>query len=321
GILADGREIAVKRLSTISKQGDEEFKNEVLLLAKLQHKSLVRLMGFCLAKNEKILVYEFVSNKSLDCFLFDSGKKGVLIWSIRYNIIRGVARGMLYLHEDCHDRIVHRDLKAANVLLDVEMNPKVADFGLARVCAFEQTHVDTSRVAGTIGYIAPEYMFHGQFSTKSDVYSFGVLILEIISGKRVGDLYRSYAGNLNLLTYVSSFKFIYSSTAFSSYDFGKKNAWTCWLDGKSLELVDPMLLLGDSNSNDNIVKCIHLGLLCVQEEIHKRPSMDIIVQTLKTYYVAAETLPMPQPPYFMSSSSSDLMTTTTKSSSATVSLN
>ncbi|KAL2902552.1 Cysteine-rich receptor-like protein kinase 10, partial [Bienertia sinuspersici] len=299
GILADGREIAVKRLSTISKQGDEEFKNEVLLLAKLQHKSLVRLMGFCLAKNEKILVYEFVSNKSLDCFLFDSGKKGVLIWSIRYNIIRGVARGMLYLHEDCHDRIVHRDLKAANVLLDVEMNPKVADFGLARVCAFEQTHVDTSRVAGTIGYIAPEYMFHGQFSTKSDVYSFGVLILEIISGKRVGDLYQSYAGNLNLLTY----------------------AWTCWLDGKSLELVDPMLLLGDSNSNDNIVKCIHLGLLCVQEEIHKRPSMDIIVQTLKTYYVAAETLPMPQPPYFMSSSSSDLMTTTTKSSSATVSLN
>ncbi|KAH9603618.1 hypothetical protein KSS87_019838, partial [Heliosperma pusillum] len=202
GILPDGQEVAVKRLSNNSRQGEKEFKNEVAVVANLQHRNLVKLVGFCLEKEEKLLVYEFMLNKSLNYLLFDPRKQRDLDWQTRCNIIKGVARGMLYLHEDSHLRIIHRDLKAANVLLDSEMNPRIADFGMAKIFNYDQSHCNTSKVAGTHGYMAPEYLFHGQFSVKSDVYSFGVLVLEIISGRRIIGPPNRSGGHESLLSYL-----------------------------------------------------------------------------------------------------------------------
>ncbi|KAL2484002.1 Cysteine-rich receptor-like protein kinase 10 [Forsythia ovata] len=203
GKLPNGQKIAVKRLSMNSGQGDVEFKNEVVLVARLQHRNLVRLLGFSLQGSERLLIYEFVNNGSLDHFLFGNIlfeannifynklatriqlSDHVWIGIDATNIIGGVARGILYLHEDSRLRIIHRDLKAGNVLLDEEMNAKISDFGMARLFGQDQTQGNTSRVVGTYGYMAPEYALHGQFSSKSDVFSFGVLVLEIISGQKI----------------------------------------------------------------------------------------------------------------------------------------
>ncbi|KAF3320922.1 putative receptor-like protein kinase [Carex littledalei] len=185
GVLENGEEIAVKRVSRSAHNGNEQLKNELNLLARLKHKNLVKLMGFCIQWEQIILCFEFMPNSSLDQLLYGTRMLEVqLNWEQRFRLIQGISSGLLYLHEDTGDKIIHRDVKPANILLNKNMVPKISDFGISRLFVEDRTFFTTSNIAGTSGYMAPELLQPGMLSTKADVYSFGMVVLEIISGKR-----------------------------------------------------------------------------------------------------------------------------------------
>ncbi|KAF1876383.1 hypothetical protein Lal_00029731 [Lupinus albus] len=350
GKLNDGREIAVKKLSQTSNQGKKEFLNEARLLARVQHRNVVNLLGYCVHGIEKLLVYEYVPHESLDKLLFtlaqfgavltwpvaacaglaclghrqasgldslghaqacgagwlghgqtsgpgwlghnqvsdfgwlghdhasglgwlghdqvsglghehasglgllESQRRDELDWKRRFVIITGVAKGLLYLHEDSHNCIIHRDIKASNILLDDKWSPKIADFGMARLFPEDQSQINT-RVAGTNGYMAPEYVMNGNLSVKADVFSYGVLVLELITGQR------NSAFNLDV-------------DAQSLLDWAYKQ----YKKGKSLDIVDSTL--ASSMEPEQVAMCIQLGLLCTQGDPQLRPNMRRVVMIL-----------------------------------------
>ncbi|KAF7065246.1 hypothetical protein CFC21_071373 [Triticum aestivum] len=255
GSLSDGTIIAVKQLSSKSKQGNREFVNEIGMISALQHPNLVRLYGCCTEGNQLLLVYEYMENNCLARALFVEEYRLALDWPTRRKICLGIARGLAYLHEESAIRIVHRDIKASNILLDKDLDAKISDFGLAKLNEDGHTHIST-KVAGTIGYMAPEYAMRGYLTDKADVYSFGVVALEIVSGK----------SNTN---YRPKEDFVYLLD------------WACVLHerGTLLELVDPDL--GSNYSTEEALLMLNVALLCTNAAPTLRPKMSNAVSLLE----------------------------------------
>ncbi|XP_066397270.1 probable LRR receptor-like serine/threonine-protein kinase At1g07650 isoform X4 [Miscanthus floridulus] len=255
GLLSDGTIIAVKQLSSRSKQGNREFVNEIGMISALQHPNLVKLYGCCTEGNQLSLVYEYMENNCLARALFVEQYRLRMDWGARHKICLGIARGLAYLHEDSAIRIVHRDIKASNILLDKDLNAKISDFGLAKLNEDDHTHIST-KVAGTIGYMAPEYAMRGYLTDKADVYSFGVVVLEIVSGK----------SNTN---YRPKEDFVYLLD------------WACVLHerGTLLELVDPDL--GSNYSTEEALLMLNVALLCTTAAPTLRPKMSKVVSLLE----------------------------------------
>ncbi|KAK8951950.1 putative LRR receptor-like serine/threonine-protein kinase [Platanthera zijinensis] len=247
GILRNGTPIAVKVLSLQSKQGVNEFLTEIDVITNIKHPNLVQLIGCCVQDSNRILVYEYVENSSLDRALLGSNSaKNNLNWEIRVAICVGVAKGLAYLHEGAGQQIVHRDIKASNILLDKRFLPKIGDFGLAKLFPDDVSHIIT-RVAGTNGYLAPEYAMQGQLTKKADIYSFGVLVLEIVCAKSSSKPYWSGTNKLLL-----------------------EKAWELYEEGRLPELVDPSL--GDY-PQEEVLRYMKVALFCTQAKATRRPSM------------------------------------------------
>lgn len=259
GILPNGKTVAVKSLKANSGQGDREFQAEVETISRVHHKHLVTLVGYCITGPQKLLVYEFLPNKTMEFHLHGNGQTA-MDWSTRLKIAVGSAKGLAYLHEDCHPKIIHRDIKAANILLDFKFEALVADFGLAKFTSDADTHVST-RVMGTFGYMAPEYANSGKLTEKSDVFSFGVMLLELITGRRPVD----YSPN--------------SEMEDSLVDWARPLLSKAVQDGNFDPLVDPRL---ESKFDYEEMGCmITCAASCVRHSARRRPRMSQVVRALE----------------------------------------
>eukprot|EP00250_Pteridium_aquilinum_P021983 c25274_g2_i1 orf=228-2339(-) len=258
GRLISGIEVAIKMLSPQSHQGKEEFLNEVNLITAVKHRNLIELIGCCVEGSKPLLVYEYLPKRSLNLHLFDRNNNDALDWHTRFNIIVGIARGLRYLHEESPVRIVHRDIKASNILLDNKLNPKIADFGLARLFADDMTHL-TTRIVGTLRYLSPEYATSGKLTEKADVYSFGLVALEIVSGRKAVEN-KSIMNKENLLEWT----------------------WELYENQQQLQIMDTRMQKTRDNLSTHVsmqvnvgevIRVVHVALLCTQLRPQERPSM------------------------------------------------
>lgn len=268
GKLPDSDEyVAVKRISHESKQGVREFMSEVSSIGHLRHRNLVQLLGWCRRREDLLLVYDFMPNGSLDMYLFDENPKVILAWKQRFKIIKGVASGLLYLHEGWEQTVIHRDIKAANVLLDSEMNGRVGDFGLAKL--YEHgSNPGTTRVVGTFGYLAPELTKSGKLTTSTDVYAFGAVLLEVACGRRPIET-NALPEELVMVDWV----------------------WSRWQSGDIRDVVDRRL--NGEFDEEEVVMVIKLGLLCSNNSPEVRPTMRQVVMYLEKQLASPEVVHAP----------------------------